>query len=74
MSDAKIFQLDNCKSYATEKALMKKLETTGLINMMPVICCNREGRWTAIFGLDNAMKGQGGYLGFASQYGFLTIS
>lgn len=70
----KIFQLDECKSYATEAALMKKLEKAHLLDKMPVICRNREGRWTAVFGLDNAMKGQGGYLGFAAQHGFLTIS
>lgn len=59
------------KSYATEKALMKKLEEE--TNLYPehddraVIVRTPEGRWTAIIQLDMS---KGGYVG---RYSFLKI-
>lgn len=59
------------KSYATEKALMKKLEEAA--SMYPehddraIVVRTPEGRWTAIVILD---KSTGGYIG---RYDFLKV-
>lgn len=59
------------KSYATEKALMKRLNEEATqypgYNDRAVVVRNPEGRWTAIISLDMT---QGGYVG---RYSFLKI-
>ena len=76
--------LDNCKDYATEANLMKALDKLGLLeyrqsnNEVPcrfIVARTPAGRWTAIFlvGQYFATNKTGGYIGFASQYGFLSV-
>ncbi len=75
--------IDDCKSYATEENLEKGLKRLSLDNvtMGERVPCrfmkvrNAEGRWTAIFLVSeffNVNK-TGGYIGFASQHGFMSI-
>ena len=67
-------KIDDCKSYATEANLLKALERFSLINENPIVVRNREGRWTAIFSIAQTSMRNGGYLGFASQHGFMTVN
>jgi hypothetical protein len=81
MSNA--FDLDACKSYATEanldKALAKLgLDAYGFEGEMPcryIKCRNAEGRWTAIFMVQQylSMNRTGGYIAFAAQHGFMSV-
>jgi len=75
--------IEDCKSYATEANLDAALKRLGLDNATfgeEVPCrymkvCNAEGRWTAIFLVSeffNVNK-TGGYVGFASQHGFMSV-
>jgi hypothetical protein len=62
--------VDNAKSYATEANLMTALAKAGLDKSRPVVVRNREGRWTAVFGV--ALSGQNpGYIAAA---GFIVIN
>ena len=63
------FSIDTCRSYATEAALMKGLERLGLTGYRPLVVRNREGRWTAVFGVSSFS----GYLALAASKGFMTI-
>lgn len=69
-----ILTLDNCKGYATEINLMKKV--TAIFPRGPeyadraIICRKPNGQWTAIFNLDKTV---GGYIGYYAQHGFMSI-
>jgi len=78
-----VITLENCKSYATEANLDRGLTSYGLDNyhggeqftLRYIKCRNAEGRWTAVFMVSeyfNVNK-TGGYLGLASQFGFMSI-
>ena len=76
--------LEDCKSYATEANLDKALAKLGLDNYSHgdgTVPCRyikartADGRWTAIFLASqffNVNK-TGGYIGFASQHGFMSV-
>lgn len=76
--------LEDCKSYATEANLDKALAKLGLddyrVDEGGVACRyikarTADGRWTAIFLVNqffNVNK-TGGYVCFASQYGFMSV-
>ncbi|SHG89436.1 hypothetical protein [Bradyrhizobium erythrophlei] len=68
-----ILDIDNAKSYATEANLMKALATTGLDQMMPLVVCNRDGRFTAVFGLHLSGMAKTGDVTAAARHGFKTI-
>jgi len=68
------FKIDESKSYATEANLMKALVKYGLDKENPLVVRNKEGRWTAVFHIMWSSAKEGGYIGFASQYGFLTFN
>lgn len=59
--------LDKSKSYATEVGLKLALERLGLDSGNYVICRNRAGRWTAVFGFSAH-----GVL--PAHHGFMTIN
>ena len=72
--------LENCKSYATEANLDRALERLGLdaYGEGDHVCRfikarNAEGRWTAIFLVSKYTRAVGGYIGFASQHGFMSV-
>lgn len=74
--------LDNVKSYATEANLDKALAKLGLddYSMNGCSCkyfkvCTADGRWTAIFMVSGffSLANCGGYIGFASQHGFVSV-
>ncbi len=48
--------IDDAKSYATEKNLGKALDKAGLSFLRPVVVRNREGRYTAIFSVGMANR------------------
>ena len=70
----KTISLESAKGYATEANLMKALGRTGLkdwdLARQIIIARKPDGAWTAIFCLDYS---KGGYIGLASQYGFVTV-
>lgn len=80
-----VITLENCKAYATEANLDKALAKLGLDNftsggefqfaMRYIKCRNAEGRWTAVFMVNEYFRinKTGGYLGIASQHGFMSI-
>lgn len=78
-----VLELDHCKSYATEANLDKALAKLGLDrygeeNEIPcryMKVRNAEGRWTAIFLVTEyfSRNQTGGYVGFASQHGFMSV-
>lgn len=43
------FNLDGCRSYATEAALVSTITKLGFDDLPRLICKNAEGRWTAVF-------------------------
>ena len=45
------FNIDNSKSYKTEKNLERALDRDGLHDFRRLVVCNRAGRFTAIFPL-----------------------
>ncbi len=47
-----MFNIDNAKSYATEKNLTAGLARVGLDTARYLTVCNRAGRFTAIFPLN----------------------
>lgn len=65
--------IDNSISYATEANLNKALAKHGLDQMMPLIVRNREGRFTAIFGLHLSGMAKTGDVCYAARIGFKTI-
>jgi 3-mercaptopyruvate sulfurtransferase SseA len=66
--------IDNAKSYATEANLMKALTNLGLDKMRPIVVCNREGRFTAIFGLHLSGMAETGNVMAAAHHGFKTVN
>ena len=44
-----LLNIDNAKSYSTEKRLQQALKKTGLNDTRCIVVLNREGRYTAIF-------------------------
>lgn len=66
-----LFDIDAMKSYVTEANLMTALRRLGLDTRCPLVVCNRQGRFTAVFGLHNANVQ--GDMSFAARHGFMTI-
>jgi len=75
---------DYVKTYATEKNLRAALAKLGLdnytqeANQIPcryMIFRTPEGRWSAIFFVQEffSRNRTGGYVGFASQHGFMSV-
>jgi hypothetical protein len=50
--------IDGARSYATEGGLRKALTKLGLSDDRPLVVCNRQGRYTAIFHLAHARDQQ----------------
>ena len=77
-----VLRLDNCKSYATETNLHLALSRLGLakygyegeIPCRYIVANTPDGRWTAVFLVSEYLRANntGGYVGFASQHGFLS--
>jgi len=44
-----MLDIDNSQSYASEDNLVKALKKYGFDQYKPLIVCNREGRFTAVF-------------------------
>lgn len=70
-----IISLDDCKGYASEANLKRALARTELdsIGCRYIICRKPDGQWTAIFLVSEYLRDRGGYVGFASQHGFMSI-
>lgn len=66
--------IDKSRSYATEEGLLRALEKLGLLDMRPIVVCNREGRFTAIFGLHLSGMASTGDVTAAARHGFKTIN
>lgn len=70
----RIITIDTAKGYASEANLMKALDQRGLADWelarSIIVARKPDGKWTAIFCLDYS---KGGYIAFASQYGFMTV-
>ena len=60
--------IDNAKSYATEKNLLEGLKKLGFENERFVVVLNRQHRFTAIFPAP-----QNGNIAVFAQAGFITI-
>lgn len=66
--------LNDVKSYATEANLRKALAKLGLDNWARyMVTRTADGRWTAIFMVTEYLNRNGGYAGFASQHGFMSL-
>lgn len=77
--------LETAKGYKTEKNLRKRLADLGLDNWTStngkgyemkcryIVCLKPDGTWTAIFLVSEFMNQCGGYVGFASQHGFMSV-
>lgn len=75
--------LETCKSYATENNLELALAKYNLDNYACegetpcryIVCRTPEGRWTAIFLVSEYFRVNqtGGYVGFASAHGFMSV-
>lgn len=73
---ARNIDINDCKAYATESNLDKALVRTGLANidgLRYMKVRNAEGKWTAIFLVSEWINANGGYVGFASQHGFMSV-
>jgi len=78
-----VITLENTRSYASESNLMKGLQKLGLDNVTMggdfpcryIITRTPEGRWTAVFLVSEFFNRNkmGGYIGFASAKGFMSI-
>jgi len=70
-----LITLDDCKGYASEANLKRALTRTGLdtYGARYVICRKTDGQWTAIFLAGEYVRQHGGYVGFASQHGFMSV-
>lgn len=80
-----VITLDAAKSYATEANLHKGLARLGLDAYTStdgkgrehtcryVVCRTPDGRWTAVFLVGELVMHCGGYVGFASQHGFMSV-
>lgn len=70
-----ILTLENSKGYASEANLHKALARTGLdtYGARYIICRKPDGTWTAIFLISEYLRDKGGYVGVASQFGFMSV-
>lgn len=70
-----LITLDNCKGYASEANLNRALERTGLTDheCRRIICRKADGSWTAVFLVSGYLRDHGGYIGFASDHGFMSV-
>lgn len=78
-----VITLENSKGYATEENLIKGIKRVGLdyytegfaIPMRYVVARKPDGKWTAIFLVSQFFDSNntGGYVGVASQYGFMSL-
>ncbi|QIG68102.1 hypothetical protein EVB55_167 [Rhizobium phage RHph_Y68] len=69
------FNIDNCRSYATEENLYKAINKLGFSREMDqfIVVCNRKGRFTAIFSNSSPRLCGGGFVAVYAQHGFMTI-
>lgn len=65
--------IDTARSFASEAALMRCLTKLGLADMRPLVVCNRQGRFTAVFGLHLSGLAATGNVTYAARLGFHTI-
>jgi hypothetical protein len=67
--------LENAKGYATEDNLTRALERTGLADYgcRYIVSRKPDGTWTAIFLVSEFLRNHGGYVGFASSRGFVSV-
>lgn len=68
--------LDSCKGYKTEANLKRALARLGLDDYdgcRYIICRKADGGWTAVFLVGEWIRDRGGYAGFASQHGFVSV-
>ena len=78
-----MISIDDCKSYASEDNLHKALKRLGLdaygcegeVPCRYIVCRTAAGRWTAVFLVSEhfAVNKTGGYIGFASEHGFMSV-
>lgn len=83
MTTDNIITLDNAKAYASEANLQKalvrlNLHSYGSLGETPcryIVARTPDGRWTAIFLATEYFRNNdtGGYVGFASQHGFMSV-
>lgn len=66
---------DKARTYKTEASLMKALEKKKLDNTgcRFFVCCNSDGRFTAVFLVTEWMNQEGGYAGLFAQHGFASV-
>lgn len=66
--------IDNAKSYATEKNLINAINKLGFCKEMDkfIVVCNRKGRFTAVFSAQSPRISNGGYVMIYSANGFMT--
>lgn len=72
----------NGRGYTTEKALLKGLRRFKLIpeegkegpnDVRYIVCRKPDGNWTAVFLVSEWLNKNGGYAGFASERGFISV-
>jgi hypothetical protein len=67
--------LQDCKGYSSEANLHRALKRLHLDEhpCRRIICRKPDGNWTAIFMVSEYLNQHGGYVGFASQHGFMSV-
>lgn len=76
--------LEDCKGYATEANLRRALTRLGLdewegesrhgpVTLRYMVARKPDGQWTAIFLVSEFLNHCGGYVGMASQHGFMSV-
>ncbi len=70
---ADMINIDTARSYSDETRLWRALENFGLHKARPVVVCNRNGRFTAVFGMA-ALSALGISAGTPPQAGFPVIN
>jgi hypothetical protein len=68
--------IENSRGYATEANLRRALARTGLDNhgaRFMIVRKPSNGSFTAIFMVSEWMNKNGGYIGFASTHGFVSV-
>lgn len=68
-----MININNARSYSDETRLWKALEKLGLHGARPLVVCNRDGRFTAVFGVA-ALANLGISAGTPATNGFPVIS
>ena len=69
-----MISIDESRSYATEANLLTALKRLGFDTCRPIIVRNRDGRWTAVFGLHVSGAGATGDVMRFARHGFMTIN